>query len=177
MGFEVYGSGPTCCSFRRNAMLIVGIPFLLFVLWASTSAAAQSDGIGFGFHAYDHQHVSNADFPSPEYESVWAVNKGNPDGLQDYVGSDLDKIESRGRTPVVHFYYWGDNISPSNVENGHYDESEERQYNKSDWNAEADRLVNQIENKMDGKETIVTIELEFHKNGPRPELAGDEEPA
>jgi hypothetical protein len=143
-------------------MLIVGIILPLLLLWTSPSASAQNDEIGFGFYFGDSNHVSDSDIPSPQYEAVWATND---DGVQTYVGDHLANIESRGRTPVVHFYYWGDHISPNHVEYGYYDDAENLNYNREDWHDEADKLIDQIQTKMDGKETIVTIELEFHKNG------------
>ena len=71
----------------------------------------------------------------------------------------LKSAKSGGRTPVLYWYYWGDSISPSCVENGC------NSRDKAEWNSLTTTLASKIQTHMGGAPVYVVLENEFNKGG------------
>lgn len=129
-------------------LLLAGVPAF------APTASANGPGIKFGFQEDDYDEVNNkTDLPDQTYAAIWAT-KGNA-GVQ----WQLLRARDRGQVPVVHWYYWRDSITPDCVEFGCSGLS------KSEWYSMADQLASTIQSVMQGRRTIVTIEMEFNKQG------------
>jgi PKD repeat protein len=98
----------------------------------------------------------------PDYGTFWigpwtlTSGWGGPD-------AQLDAMRSAGVTPAIHFYYWGDDISPTCVENGCWSSLHNAQKDQAHWQMLADQLVAHLNSKMQGKPVLVFLETEFNK--------------
>ena len=63
----------------------------------------------------------------------------------------LASLRSAGVTPAVHFYYWGDDISPRCVENGCTDQYQGVQKDKATWTRMSNELADLIVQGIDHK--------------------------
>jgi hypothetical protein len=70
-----------------------------------------------------------------------------------------------GATPVISWWYWGDDISPSCVEYGCADRYHGVRKDKATWYRMTTELAANIEAAMGGREAVVIIETEFNKAG------------
>jgi hypothetical protein len=120
-------------------------------------AGAVTAKLDFGFPAESIANVQ-AEGAQVGYSSSWAVG-GDLGG----VDAALDTANAKGTVPVVHWYYWGGDISQTCVENV----SNTAICNgktRNGWDAGASALSTKIWNKRQGRPAIVTLELEFHNN-------------
>lgn len=78
-------------------------------------------------------------------------------------GGQMDSMEAQGVTPAIHFYYWGDDISQSCIENGCWSSLHSSHKNKADWQKLAQQLVDQLNARMEGKPVVIFLETEFNK--------------
>ena len=74
-------------------------------------------------------------------------------------------MRAAGVTPAVHFYYWGDDISPSCVESGCWSKAQNVQKDRTRWKALGDQLMAHVASKMQGAPVVVFLESEFNKYG------------
>jgi hypothetical protein len=79
--------------------------------------------------------------------------------------SQLKTAKSQGITPVVNWWYWGDDISPTFVEQGGKDKYQGVHKDKATWYRMSRELADHIVKTMGDKEAIVVIETEFNKQG------------
>src|SRR5687768_3272362 len=97
---------------------------------------------------------------APDYGTFWigpwtlTSGWGGPD-------AQLAAMKSAGVTPAVHFYYWGDDISPSCVENGCWSSLHNAQKTRASWNTLATQLTSHLNSKMGGAPVVVFLESEF----------------
>jgi hypothetical protein len=70
-----------------------------------------------------------------------------------------------GVTPVIQWWYWGDEISPAAVENGVRDARHGVMKNRATWTRMSSELADRVARIMGDRETIVVLETEFNKNG------------
>ena len=82
-----------------------------------------------------------------------------------YAEQQLAAAKLRGITPIVQWWYWGDDISPSCVERGCTDARQGVWKDKATWYRMTRELAAVIQKVMGGAETIVVIENEFNKGG------------
>jgi hypothetical protein len=82
-----------------------------------------------------------------------------------YAEQNLTSARNRGLTPVVHWWYWGDDISPDCVERGCQDNRQNVFKDRATWYRMTRELAGVIERTMGGRETIVILESEFNKGG------------
>jgi PKD repeat protein len=98
----------------------------------------------------------------PDYGTFWigpwtlTSGWGGPDG-------QLDAMRNAGVTPAIHFYYWGDDISQTCLENGCWSSLHNTQKDKAHWQMLADQLVSHLNSKMQGKPVVIFLETEFNK--------------
>jgi PKD repeat protein len=74
-------------------------------------------------------------------------------------------MRSAGVTPAIHFYYWGDDISPSCVENGCWSSLHNAQKDRAHWDLLGSQLTDHLNVKMGGAPALVFLESEFNKGG------------
>jgi len=82
-----------------------------------------------------------------------------------YAEQQLAAAKARGITPVVQWWYWGDDISPDCVERGCQDLRQGVWKDKATWYRMTRELGAVIQRVMGGAEAIVVIENEFNKGG------------
>jgi hypothetical protein len=70
-----------------------------------------------------------------------------------------------GVTPVIQWWYWGDEISPSAVENGVRDARHGVMKNRATWARMSTELTDLVARTMGDREAIVVLETEFNKDG------------
>lgn len=78
---------------------------------------------------------------------------------------ELKEARARGVIPVVHWWYWGDEISPAAVQNGVTDVRHGVKKDRETWFRMANELAGLIEKEMGGREAVVVLETEFNKQG------------
>jgi len=99
------------------------------------------------------------------YGSTWAGawnQKWGWNGIE----QDLLEAKSAGAVPVVQWWYWGDDISPSCVENGCTDRYQGVPKDQATWTRLSNELADLIV-RVGGADSpaLVVIETEFNKNG------------
>ena len=82
-----------------------------------------------------------------------------------YAEQHLANARARGITPVVHWWYWGDDISPDCVERGCQDARQGVWKDRATWYRMTRELAAVIERTMGGREAVVILESEFNKGG------------
>lgn len=82
-----------------------------------------------------------------------------------YAEQHLAAAKARGLTPIVHWWYWGDDISPDCVERGCEDRRQGVWKDRATWYRMTRELGAVIGKTMQGAETIVIVETEFNKGG------------
>lgn len=68
-------------------------------------------------------------------------------------------------TPVINWWYWGDDISPRCVEHGCRDGRQGVNKDKATWYRMSDELSQVIDRVMGNREVYVVLETEFNKGG------------
>ncbi len=82
-----------------------------------------------------------------------------------YAEDSLRDARARGVTPIVHWWYWGDDISASCVQRGCQDRRQGVWKDRATWYRMTRELGSVIRKTMRGGETIVVVEAEFNKGG------------
>lgn len=119
---------------------------------ASESAASDALAFGMDIDAIKAQEEAGV---APDYAVVWVGPWIETSG---WAGVDraLDRAYAADVTPVVHFYYWGNAISPRCVADGCNGKD------KASWDALADELAAHLD---PNEPAMVILETEFNKNG------------
>jgi PKD repeat protein len=100
----------------------------------------------------------------PDYGTFWigpwtlSSGWGGPD-------AQLASMKAAGVTPAIHFYYWGDDISPSCVEDGCWSSLHNAQKTRAGWETLGTQLTSHLNSKMGGAPVVVFLESEFNKGG------------
>lgn len=81
------------------------------------------------------------------------------------IEAQLKEARARGVTPVINWWYWGDDISPQCVENGCEDKRQHVRKDKATWFRMSRELADLIERVGGHRGAIVVLETEFNKNG------------
>lgn len=140
--------------------------FLVAVVLALSPATVQSAGTApmrFGADMESLQ-VVRARGLSMSYGTVWAGSWNQKQGWA-HVESQLRAAKKRDITPVINWWYWGDDISPRCVEQGCRDARQGVSKDKASWYQLSEQLSRVIETTMGTRETIVILETEFNKDG------------
>ena len=130
--------------------------FLLLVANVPLSAqAAALPGLGMDQGSVAGLQQSGA---PPTYGSYWV---GAWMAVHGWAGLDnaLKSAKATGVTPVIYWYYWGDSITPSCVENGCDGKT------KAAWVSMTDTLADKVRTHMAGAPVIIVLENEFNKGG------------
>lgn len=95
---------------------------------------------------------------APNAAQVWVGPWVKRDGWG-HVENRLRFLRDAGVTPVLHWYYWGADISPHAVEHGANGKSPQ------DWDALATELAKRSHAILGPRAYYVVLETEFNKNG------------
>jgi hypothetical protein len=98
------------------------------------------------------------------YGNFWIGSWNQKYGLG-YADQQLKLAKSQGVTPVINWWYWGDDISPRLVEEGGRDKYHGVQKNRETWYRMSKELADRITKVMGDREVIVVLETEFNKGG------------
>lgn len=149
----------------RRALLSGIVAGLLFLTTSSPTVAAAEDPppLRFGFAMGSVDELLGDDVPL-SYGSFWVGAWTQKSGWG-YAASQLDAAVAANVTPVVNWWYWGDDISPSCVENGCWSNLHNVAKDKATWTRMANELADLVQARMKGREAIVVVENEFNKGG------------
>ncbi len=79
--------------------------------------------------------------------------------------NELTTMKNQGVTPAIHFYYWGDDITPTCVENGCWSGLHNTQKTRAGWDTLATQMTDHLTAKMGGEPVVIFLESEFNKAG------------
>jgi hypothetical protein len=141
------------------------IVLLVIAGWPSVSADAppREAGMRFGMDIPSLQGQQDAGV-APDYATVWVGpwTHGHAwDGFQRL----LHRVYDAGATPVVHFYYWGDDISRSCVLDGCQSRVHGVWKDAAGWDALAQDLLLKASQAAGDQAIVIVLETEFNKNG------------
>jgi hypothetical protein len=100
----------------------------------------------------------------PDYAVFWAGSWNEKYGWGG-VASQAKSIADQGVQPVVQWWYWGDDISPSCVSNGCTDRYQGVWKDRAHWASDAAKLADELHQGLQGRPGVVIVETEFNKNG------------
>lgn len=98
------------------------------------------------------------------YGSLWA-GAWNQRWGWDGIRTQLEAAKASGVTPVLQWWYWGDDISPDCVEHGCWDARQGVRKDKATWYRLSNELADLVVATMGSGNAVVIIETEFNKNG------------
>jgi fibronectin type III domain protein len=139
--------------------------FALLYAAVSVSTASAQNRVQFGVDATSAARARQSGL-QVGYGSLWAGAWNQKYGWGG-IESQLLAAKSAGVTPLVHWWYWGDDISPTCVENGCVDRYHGVPKNKATWYRMSNELADLIARVSAGSAArpLVVIETEFNKNG------------
>ncbi|MEA3144208.1 MAG: hypothetical protein QOG31_1532 [Thermoplasmata archaeon] len=148
---------------KRTLIAMLSLGLLLGAMPLVGSATAASPAVAFGMESASMAAQASAGVKA-DYGTFWigpwtlSGGWGGPD-------NELTNMKNAGVTPAVHFYYWGDDITPSCVENGCWSSLHNAQKTKAGWQQLAQQMTDHFNSKMGGKPVMVFLESEFNKGG------------
>ena len=133
------------------------------VLASAPAGSAPRSNMQFGIDlaAIDRARAKGLDFA---FGTVWVGPWTQKSGWRDTEAS-LRLARDRHVTPVIGWWYWGDDISPRAVERGVTDSRHHVRKDRQSWHRMSDELSQVIERTMGDRETYVVLENEFNKGG------------
>lgn len=126
---------------------------------AAESNASQQLDVGMPLSDLDDQRDRDLD---PDYASFW-VGPWTIEGDWSAVERRLERAEAAGVTPVIQFFYWGNDISQDCLENGCYSELHDTHKDQETWRDAAWRLGQEVDGHLQDQQAIVVLETEFNK--------------
>ncbi len=134
------------------------------IVRARSSLPPVQNPIQFGFDTKSVAQARELGIPVA-FGSTWAgpwIQKFGWKGIED----DLRTAKASGTTPVVQWWYWGDDISPASVKNGCQDRYHAVRKDRATWT----RMSNELADLIvwvggPNPQALVVIETEFNKNG------------
>ncbi len=131
---------------------------------ATPSASSRSGPMRFGIDVDSVKALRNKGV-DVSYGTFWV---GSWTGRYGWGEADaqLKLAKNAGITPVVNWWYWGDDISPRFVEQGGTDKYHpDIRKDKATWYKMSQELADHITKTMGDRDAIVVIETEFNKGG------------
>lgn len=113
--------------------------------------------LSLGVDAASVPEMKNAG-ATPQHGQTWVGAWMRSSGWNGFE-TDMRTMRDNGVTPVVMWYYWGDQISVSCVQHGCNGNS------KSNWDSMARDMAQRANAIMGGRAFYVVLEPEFNKNG------------
>jgi hypothetical protein len=131
---------------------------------AAVSVAAAQEPMRFGMDATAAGMATSKGMPLT-YGSLWA-GAWNQQWGWDGIETQLQTAKAHGLVPVVHWWYWGDDISPTCVEQGCQDRYHEVWKDKATWYRLSNDLADLVARVMGpGSTAVIVVEPEFNKAG------------
>lgn len=157
-------SGRSPSVFERRAAALVRTGVFAALCAPVASSAIVPLPVQFGFDAKSVQHARGLGMPVA-YGSLWAGAWNQQWGWKG-IEDQLRDAKRAGAVPVVQWWYWGDDISPTCVEQGCRDKYHGVQKDKATWTRLSNELADLII-RVDGtgSQAMVVIETEFNKHG------------
>ncbi|HXG87482.1 MAG TPA: hypothetical protein VNJ02_04025 [Vicinamibacterales bacterium] len=135
----------------------------LFAFGAVSQVAAQ-EPMRFGVDATAAQLATSKGL-AMSYGSVWAGAWNQKYGWGG-VEEQLRTAKANGLTPVIQWWYWGDDISPTCVEQGCMDRYQGVRKDKKTWSQLSNELADLVSRVYGANSgAVVVIETEFNKAG------------
>ncbi len=135
-----------------------------FCCLAGVSLASAQEPMRFGIDASAAGAATAKGMPLT-YGSLWAGawnQKWGWGGIE----TQLQTAKANNLVPVIHWWYWGDDISPTCVEQGCQDRYQQVWKDKATWTRLSNELADLTTRIMGpGSTAIVIVETEFNKNG------------
>jgi PKD repeat protein len=147
-----------------TGLLAIGLLTGNLALVAGSASASSTDEaveLGMGPGSLEPQQNHGV---APDYQTIW-IGPWTLESGWAGVNDQLEYMQSQGVTPVIQFYYWGDDISPSCFENGCWSDLHDTHKYKEEWQQLARELVDNLHKTMDGDRVVILLETEFNKNG------------
>ncbi|HVL49376.1 MAG TPA: carbohydrate-binding domain-containing protein [Candidatus Thermoplasmatota archaeon] len=149
---------------KKSAGALLAIALLApAVTVLPTASAAPSPALGFGMNM-DAVDKLSSHGARPDYGLFWVgvwTAKSGWDGIDRWLRAARDK----GVTPVIQWWYWGDDISPSCVDNGCWSKLHNAQKSRAQWNDMTRKLAERVNSIMGSRGAIIVLETEFNKGG------------
>ena len=143
--------------------VLASLTFVLLVVvtMVPPPAHAASSPMRFGMDidSIDGQTTAGV---KPDYAMIWIGpwtlkwGWGGPDAA-------LARAKAAGVTPVIQFYYWGDDISVACLENGCQSGLHDAPKNKANWQLLADQTSEHLQQQLGGGPAVIIVESEFNK--------------
>ncbi|HXG54259.1 MAG TPA: hypothetical protein VNJ03_02680 [Vicinamibacterales bacterium] len=134
------------------------------ILGASASPTAAQTPMRLGVDALSASKAIAQGMPV-SYGSMWAGSWNQRWGW-DGIRSQLAAAKASGVTPVIQWWYWGDDISPSCVEQGCWDARQGVQKDKVTWARMSKELADLVVDTVGPNSgAVIIVETEFNKNG------------
>jgi hypothetical protein len=143
-------SGPWVATLLALAVLVVALP-----------APGAAPPMRFGMDP-DSVAFLAAHGAKPDYAAYWAGTWNERAGWS-YLGTIADQLADQGVVPLVHWYYWGGDISPRCIDHGCWGGGVWKSQAK--WNEGAVQLAKALHQGLRGRPGVVVLETEFNKNG------------
>jgi hypothetical protein len=146
-----------------TGLLTVSLLLGSVLLVTPDAEAATAPAMAFGMDAASVPAQSAAGV-KPDYGTMWigpwtlSSGWGGPDNT-------LTALKNAGVTPAIHFYYWGDDISPRCVESGCWSSLHNTWKDRAHWKVLGDQLASHLNSRLGGAPAIVFLESEFNKAG------------
>jgi hypothetical protein len=131
------------------------------VLPDAEASTAFTGTMKFGMDARSVKAQTDAGV-KPDYGTMWIGPWNLVHGWNE-PRSQMTQMRNAGVTPVIHFYYWGDDISQRCFERGCWSSLHNVNKNQADWQRLAQQLVNNLNSRMGGERVIIVMESEFNK--------------
>lgn len=149
---------------KRLVVTIIVLSLLGAGAMATTTAGAPAHGptMGFGMDAGSIRDQAKAG-ATPDYGAMW-IGPWNLEQGWGQPSDELSAMRKAGVTPVIQFYYWGDDISPDCVDNGCWSDLHGVRKTQNGWERLAGGLIDLLWKEMDGKEVVIVMETEFNKD-------------
>lgn len=120
--------------------------------------AQPAPGMRFGIDAGSVQRFTQVTGSAPDYGTVWVGRWNVEQGWKD-TDKALVALHDEGVTPAIHFWYWGDDMSPSCFTVGCNGKD------TAHWQMLADQLGQHLQADLQGAPALVVLESEFNKHG------------
>ncbi len=139
----------------RTAIAFLTLGLVIAPVFLPGAEAATLPGLGVNDGGLAEMKAAGG---SPSFSAFW-VGKWTAGSGWGALDNALQHARATGVTPVVLWYYWGNDGSPTCVQYGCNGKS------RTEWNAMTSTLASHLRTQMAGATSYVVLENEFNKNG------------
>jgi hypothetical protein len=147
---------------RATDLVRTGVLAALCALWFSPMASA-AEPVRFGFDANSIVRARSLGMPVA-YGSLWAGAWNQERYGWGGIRTQLETAKASGVTPVIQWWYWGDDLSPTCVDSGCRDQHHGVWKDKATWDRLTRELADIIVSVLGPNSgAIIIVETEFNK--------------